>query len=164
MKQSIIQTEKQLKYQQTISLSSNNLDKYEYLTGGDLGITPSTAEQPKFEYSPLGKIFNKGLKDLTLPTKNCKCLKKIKYDKPSELKNALMDADEKEYYELKNNIKTTKNVLNEQIENKTGVKCTKFKNLEKAVKNVLDYVTRWHSSDLIDVELLNKEEIKEDKG
>ena len=43
------------------ALSSNNLDKYEYLTGEDLGLKPSTAEQAKFEYSPLGKIFNKGL-------------------------------------------------------------------------------------------------------
>ena len=43
------------------SLSSNNLDKYEYLTGEDLGLKPSTVEQAKFEYSPLGKIFNKGL-------------------------------------------------------------------------------------------------------
>ena len=42
-------------------LSSNNLDKYEYLTGKDQGLKPSTIEQAKFEYSPLGKIFNKGL-------------------------------------------------------------------------------------------------------
>ena len=43
------------------TLSSNNLDKYEYLTGEDLGLKPSTVEQAKFQYSPLGKIFNKGL-------------------------------------------------------------------------------------------------------
>ena len=43
------------------ALSSNNLDKYEYLTGEDLGLKPSSIEQTKFEYSPLGKIFNKGL-------------------------------------------------------------------------------------------------------
>ena len=43
------------------ALSSNNLGKYEYLTGEDLGLKPSTIEQTKFEYSPLGKIFNKGL-------------------------------------------------------------------------------------------------------
>ena len=43
------------------ALSSNNLDKYELLTGEDLGLKPSTIEQTKFEYSPLGKIFNKGL-------------------------------------------------------------------------------------------------------
>ena len=43
------------------ALSSNNLDKYEYLTGEDLGLKPSIIEQAKFEYSPLNKIFNKGL-------------------------------------------------------------------------------------------------------
>ena len=42
-------------------LSSNNLDKYEYLTGEDLGLKPSSIEQTKFEYYPLGKMFDKGL-------------------------------------------------------------------------------------------------------
>ena len=41
--------------------SSNNLDKYEYLTGKDLGLKPSTIQQARFEYSPLGRISNKGL-------------------------------------------------------------------------------------------------------
>ena len=45
------------------ALSSNNLDKYEYLTGEDLGLKPNTIEQARFEYSPLGKIFNKGLSE-----------------------------------------------------------------------------------------------------
>ena len=52
------------------ALSSNNLDKYEYLTGEDLGLKPSTIEQAKFEYSPLGKIFNKGL-DKDIKKKDC---------------------------------------------------------------------------------------------
>ena len=43
------------------TLSSNNLDKYKYLTGRDLGLKSSTIEQARFQYSPLGKIFNKGL-------------------------------------------------------------------------------------------------------
>ena len=43
------------------ALPSNNLDKYEYLTGEDLGLKPSTVEQAKFEYSSFGKIFNKVL-------------------------------------------------------------------------------------------------------
>ena len=42
------------------ALSCNNLDKYEYLTGEDLGLKPSSIEQTKFEYAPLGKIFNMG--------------------------------------------------------------------------------------------------------
>ena len=41
------------------ALPSNNLDKHEYLTGEDLGLKPSIVEQDKFEYSPLGKVFNK---------------------------------------------------------------------------------------------------------
>ena len=45
------------------ALSSNNLDKNECLTGEDLGLKPSTVDQAKFEYSPLGTIFNKGLKE-----------------------------------------------------------------------------------------------------
>ena len=45
------------------ALSSKNLDKYELLTGEDSGLKLSTTEQTKFEYSPLGKIFNKGLSE-----------------------------------------------------------------------------------------------------
>ena len=43
------------------ALFSNNLDKYEYLTGEDLGLKPRTIEQTKFEYSPLRKILHKEL-------------------------------------------------------------------------------------------------------
>ena len=61
----IIQNEAQydldIKAAKISALSSNNLNKYEYLTGEDLGLKPSTVEQAQFEYSPLGKIFNKGL-------------------------------------------------------------------------------------------------------
>ena len=37
------------------------MDKYEYLTGEDLGYKLGVVEQAKFEYSPLGKVFIKGL-------------------------------------------------------------------------------------------------------
>ena len=43
------------------ALSSKNLDKYELLTGENLDPKPSTVAQAKFEYSPLRRIFNKGL-------------------------------------------------------------------------------------------------------
>ena len=43
------------------ALSSNELEKYEYLTGGDLGYKPDVVQKAKFGYSPLGQIFNKGL-------------------------------------------------------------------------------------------------------
>ena len=44
------------------ALLSRELDKYDYLTGEDLGYKPGVVEQAKFEYSPLGNVFNKGLK------------------------------------------------------------------------------------------------------
>ena len=51
----IIQNEAQYdldrKAAKIFALSSNKLDIYEYLTGEDLGLKPSTAEQAKFEYS-----------------------------------------------------------------------------------------------------------------
>ena len=65
---------------------SNNLDKYEYLTGEDLGLKPSTVEQAKFEYSPLGKIFNKGLDKDDKKEGLLKRLENIK-DKNEELLN-----------------------------------------------------------------------------
>ena len=43
------------------ALSSGKLDKYEYLTGKDLGYKADPVQRAKFQYSPLGQIFNKGL-------------------------------------------------------------------------------------------------------
>ena len=83
------------------ALSSNNLDKYEYLTGEDLGLKPSTIEQTKFEYSPLGKIFNKGLDKDDKKEGLFKRLKNIK-DKNEEQQQAIKDQGEKKLKELKN--------------------------------------------------------------
>ena len=68
------------------ALSSKNLDKYEYLTGEDLGLKPSTVEQAKFEYSPLGKIFNKGLKEEDKKEGLLKRLKNIEDKSEEQLK------------------------------------------------------------------------------
>ena len=45
------------------ALSSGELEKYEYLTGEDLGYKPDVIQKAKFEHSPLGKVFNKGLNE-----------------------------------------------------------------------------------------------------
>ena len=45
------------------ALSSGELDKYEYLTGEDLRYKSDVVQNVTFEYSPLGKVFNKGLDD-----------------------------------------------------------------------------------------------------
>ena len=70
------------------ALSSNNLDKYELLTGEDLGLKPSTVEQAKFEYSPLRKVFDKGLSEEDKKEGILKGLKNIK-DRNEELINTL---------------------------------------------------------------------------
>ena len=83
------------------ALSSNNLDKYEYLTGEDLGLKPSTVEQAKFEYSPFGKIFNKGLDKNDQKEGLLKRLKNIE-DKNEVQLQAIKDQGEKQLKELKN--------------------------------------------------------------
>ena len=82
------------------ALSSNNLDKYENLTGEDLGLKPSTVEQVKFEYSPLGKIFYKGLSKDDKKEGLFKRLENIK-DKNEEQLQAIKDQGEKQLKDLK---------------------------------------------------------------
>ena len=83
------------------ALSSNNLDKYQYLTGEDVGLKPSTIEQAKLEYSPLGKIFNKELDKDDKKEGFFKRLQNIK-DKNEEHLQAIKDQGEKQLKELKN--------------------------------------------------------------
>ena len=76
------------------ALSSNNLDKYEYLTGEDLGLKPSTVERAKFEYSPFGKIFNRGLEKNDQKEEFFKRLKNIEGKNEAQLK-AIKDQGKK---------------------------------------------------------------------
>ena len=68
------------------ALSSGSLDKYEYLTGEDLNYEPSTIEQAKFDYSPMKKIFNKGLKVEDKKEGFLKRLRNIEDKKEEQLK------------------------------------------------------------------------------
>ena len=76
------------------ALSSNNLDKHEYLTGKDLGLKSSTIEQAKFEYFPLGKTFNKGLDKDDQKEGLFKRLRNIK----KAQKNLIRDGDNESIY------------------------------------------------------------------
>ena len=86
-------------------MSSKNLNKYELLTGEDLDLKPSIVEQAKFEYSPLGKIFNKGLSEDDKKEGLFKRLENIK-DKNEELINTINTTN-----------KATKNKINIQSKN-----------------------------------------------
>ena len=83
------------------ALSSNNLDKHEYLTGEDLGLKPNTVEQAKFEYSPLGKVFNKGLSEEDKKEELFKRIKNIEGKNEKQLK-AIQDQGRKQLEEIKN--------------------------------------------------------------
>ena len=61
--------------------------KYEYLTGEDLRYQPSVFEQARFDYSPLGNIFTKGLDEYEQKEGIFKRLENIK-DKKEEMLNA----------------------------------------------------------------------------
>ena len=90
------------------ALSSNSLDKYEYLSGEDLGLKPSTIKQTKFEYAPLGKIFNKGLSEDDKKEGLFKRLKNIEDKSEKQLKAiAIENKNEKR---LEANSKSLKSV------------------------------------------------------
>ena len=57
------------------AIRSGDLEKYEYLSGNDLRYKPDVVEKAKFEYSPLGQVFKKGL---NVDEKNKGLLKRIK--------------------------------------------------------------------------------------
>ena len=109
IKQNEVQYNLDRKAAEISALSSKNLDKYEYLTGEDLGLKPSTVEKAKFEYSPLGKIFNKGLSEDDKKEGLFKRLENIKDTNLTQLQ-AIKDQGEKQLTELKNidNSKTVK--------------------------------------------------------
>ena len=112
--------------------SSKNLDKYELLTDEDLDIKPSVFEQTKFEYSPLYKVFNKGLSEDDKKEGILKRLENIK-DKNKELLNT---------FSTTNKInKASKNKID--IQNKNLVYNTqhsfgKFKNIDDIKELSLD--------------------------
>ena len=83
------------------ALSSNNLDKYEYFTGEDLGLKPSTVGKAKFEYSPLDKIFNKDLSEEDKKEGLLKNLENIK-NKNEEPLQVIKDQGGKQLQKLKN--------------------------------------------------------------
>ena len=76
------------------ALSSDKLEKCEYLTGEDLGYKQDVIQKAKFEYCHLGKIFNKGLDESDKKEVLLKRLKNIE-DKNEEQLNAIKDQGKK---------------------------------------------------------------------
>ena len=68
------------------ALSSGELEKYEYLTGEDLGHKLDVIQIAKFEYSPLCKVFNKELDESDKKEGFLKRLKNIERQDEEQLK------------------------------------------------------------------------------
>ena len=68
------------------ALSSGELDKYQYLTRKDSGYKPDVVQKAKFEYSPLGQVFNKGLEKDEKQVGLLKRLKNIEDKTDNQLK------------------------------------------------------------------------------
>ena len=60
------------------TLSSGELEKYEYLTVEDLSYKADVIQKVEFEYYPLGKVFNKGLNKSNKKEKLLKRLRNVK--------------------------------------------------------------------------------------
>ena len=119
------------------ALSSNNLDKYELLTGEDLGFKPSTVDQAKFEYSPLGKFSNKRLSEDDKKEGILKRLENIK-DKNEEQLKAIEDQGEKQLQELKNIDKNKMPKIIDKISKKydeANKLLSEFKKINKTLDN-----------------------------
>ena len=121
----------------TSALSCNYLGKYEYLSGEDLGLKPSTIEKTKFQYSPLGKIFNKGLKEDEKEEGLFKRLKNIEGKNEVQLQ-AIKDQGEKQLKELKNiNKSKTLKVIGEisKKNDEPNKLLSEFKKIDEALDN-----------------------------
>ena len=106
------------------ALSSGELDKYEYLTGEDLGYKPDVVQKAKFEYSPLNQVFNKELE------KNEKQVGLLK-----RLKN-IQDKTDKQLNENKDSqlgIKYIAYTIKEKLSEEAKNMLEKLNNLEKLI-------------------------------
>ena len=110
------------------ALFSNNLDKYKSLTGEDLGLKPSTIERAKFEYYPLGKVFNKGLSEEDKKEGILKRLENIK-----NKNNGLLNT-----FATNKSSKNKKNTKDKVLTSNTKYSFVKLKNIDDIKKLPLD--------------------------
>ena len=122
------------------ALSSGELEKYEYLTGEDLGYKPDLVQKGKFEYSPLDQVFNIGLEKDEKQVGLLKRLKNIKDKTYNQLKEnkdsqlgikSIVIQSKKNYHKkqkicsknliIKKNLLTTENLVLEGVIIKTMI-------------------------------------------
>ena len=107
------------------ALSSGELDKYEYLTGEDLGYRPDVVQKAKFEYSPLGQVFNKGLQT---DEKQVGLLKRLKNSKDK------LDRHLEENKDNQLGVKSIGYTVRQELSQETKTMIEKLNNQEKLIK------------------------------
>ena len=129
---------------------SGDLRKYEFLIDEDLGYKPSVLEKAKLEYSPLGKFFNKGLKEEEKKEELLKSVKNIG-DKNEELLKSIEDKNEKQLKAIENQGEKQLDA----IEKKDNLKDDKAKNkavlkdgLKELIKSYPDSFSNFVKSEL----------------
>ena len=102
------------------ALSSGALNKYEYLTGEDLGYKADPVQKAKFGYNPLGELFSKGLD---------------KHEKQEGLLKRLNDTEDKTDEQLLAN--------KDNKDSQLGIKSVGYmvKELSQEAKNILEKLT-----------------------
>ena len=142
--------------------SKDVLDKYEYLTGEDLGQKPSVFEKAKFEYSPLGLSLSKAFKKDEVKN-DAKCKSDFNYDCKYAFYRFYKGYDEfeeisldskynrvKEFNKLLISFKSLKTKKTETLFKKEQI----MKNVDKLYKNNYDAYRSDYDTD---------DELKEDK-
>ena len=129
------------------ALSSGKLDKYEYLTGEDLGYKPDVVQKAKFEYSPLSQVFNKGLDSNEKQKGLLKRLKNIE-DKTDEQLLAIKDSKDNKGdqlrmksidYDIRKNLSPEGLFDKEKIVDKEKLIDYKYLNMQPSSKNKFDF-------------------------
>ena len=120
------------------ALSSGELGKYEYLTGVDLGYKPNLIQKAKFEYSPLRKVFNKGLNESDKKEGILKRLKNIEGKNKDQL-DAIKDQGERQLEAIKSHGKKQLYAIEKQKGNKLKmVKKRKIMSLKNEIDELLE--------------------------
>ena len=143
------------------ALSSNNLDKYELLTGEDLGLKPSTIEQAKFEYSPLGKIFNKGLSQDDKKEGILKWLKNIK-NKNEELINRFSTTNKAPKIKINNQSKKLIYDVNHSFAKLRNIDDIKKLSLDSMFSIMKEHHKKFNSLDKLKTRTKDNEKRKEE--
>ena len=102
------------------ALSSGELKKCEYLTGEDLGYKPGVFEKEKFEFSSLGKVFNKGLDESDKKEGLLQRLKNIEVKNKDQL-DSIKNQGERQLNVIKDQGKKQLDAIEKQKENKPKV-------------------------------------------